>query len=55
MTLEEKVGQMMHPAITIEPNADLLIFHAAMGRSGLEEVDIVDNHISHFNFYGAPT
>ncbi|HAZ81085.1 MAG TPA: beta-glucosidase, partial [Porticoccaceae bacterium] len=28
MTLEEKVGQMMHPAITIEPNADLLIFHA---------------------------
>ena len=55
MTLEEKVGQMMHPAITIEPSADLLVFHAAMGRSGLEEVDIVDKHISHFNFYGAPT
>ena len=46
MTLEEKVGQMMHPAITIEPNADLLVFHAAMGRSGLEEVDIIIDKVS---------
>ena len=55
MTLEEKVGQMMHPAITIKPDFPLMAFHLAMGRVDIDAVEIFDKHISHFNFYGAPT
>ena len=55
MTLEEKVGQMMHPAITIKPDFVLLAFHFAMGRVDIDAAEIFDKHISHFNFYGAPT
>ena len=55
MTLEEKVGQMMHPAITIQPDLALKIFHFAMGRVDIDAVEIFDRHISHFNFYGTPT
>ena len=55
MTLEEKVGQMFHPAITIEPDLSLLVFHLAMGRVDIDAADILDKHISHFNFYGKPT
>ena len=55
MTLEEKVGQMMHPAITIQPDFALKIFHLAMGRIDIDAVEIFDRHISHFNFYGKPT
>ncbi|MFT6043717.1 MAG: beta-glucosidase [Porticoccaceae bacterium] len=55
MTLEEKVGQMMHPAITIKPDFALLAFHFAMGRVDIDAAEIFDKHISHFNFYGAPT
>ncbi|MFM1570076.1 MAG: glycoside hydrolase family 3 N-terminal domain-containing protein [Porticoccaceae bacterium] len=55
MTLEEKAGQMMHPAITIKPNFSLLAFHLAMGRADIDAAEIFDRHISHFNFYGEPT
>ena len=55
MTLEEKVGQMMHPAIAIKPDFVLLAFHFAMGRVDIDAAEIFDKHISHFNFYGAPT
>ena len=55
MTLEEKVGQMMHPAITIKPDFSLLAFHLAMGRAGIDASEIVDKHVTHFNFYGKPT
>ncbi|MDE0747256.1 MAG: glycoside hydrolase family 3 protein [Porticoccaceae bacterium] len=55
MTLEEKAGQMMHPAITIKPNFSLLAFHLAMGRVDIDAAEIFDRHISHFNFYGEPT
>ena len=55
MTLDEKVGQMMHPAITIQPDLALKIFHLAMGRVDIDAVEIFDRHISHFNFYGKPT
>ena len=55
MTLEEKVGQMMHPAITIKPDFQLLAFHLAMGRAGIDASEIVDKHVTHFNFYGKPT
>ena len=55
MTLEEKVGQMMHPSITIKPDFPLMAFHLAMGRVDIDAVEIFDKHISHFNFYGAPT
>ncbi|HIK80666.1 MAG TPA: glycoside hydrolase family 3 protein [Porticoccaceae bacterium] len=55
MTLEEKVGQMMHPAITIKPDFALLAFHLAMGRVGVDASEVLDKHISHFNFYGKPT
>ena len=55
MTLEEKVGQMMHPAITIKPDFPLLAFHLAMGRADIDASEIVDKHVTHFNFYGKPT
>jgi beta-glucosidase len=55
MSLQEKVGQMFHPAITIKPDIPLLMFHFAMGRVDIDAVDILDKHISHFNFYGKPT
>ncbi len=55
MTLEEKVGQMLHPSITIKPDFPLMAFHFAMGRVDIDAVEIFDKHISHFNFYGAPT
>ncbi|MCS5593231.1 MAG: glycoside hydrolase family 3 C-terminal domain-containing protein [Porticoccaceae bacterium] len=55
MTLEEKVGQMMHPAITIKPDFALLAFHLAMGRVDVDASEVLDKHISHFNFYGKPT
>ena len=54
MTLEEKVGQMMHPAITVKPDFPLLAFHLAMGRAGIDASEIVDKHVTHFNFYGKP-
>jgi len=55
MTLEEKVGQMMHPAITIKPDFPLVAFHFAMGRVEIDAVEIFDKHITHFNFYGKPS
>lgn len=55
MTLAEKAGQMMHPAITIKPDLSLLAFHLTMGRTDIDAVEIVDRHITHFNFYGKPT
>ncbi|MDG1494348.1 MAG: glycoside hydrolase family 3 N-terminal domain-containing protein [Porticoccaceae bacterium] len=55
MTLEEKVGQMFHPAITIKPDIPLLMFHFAMGRVDVDAAEVLDKHISHFNFYGKPT
>ena len=55
MTLEEKVGQMMHPAITIKPDLTLRAFHLSMGRVEIDAVEIFDRHITHFNFYGKPS
>ena len=55
MTLEEKAGQMMHPAITIKPDLALLAFHFAMGSVDIDAAEVFDKHISHFNFYGKPT
>ena len=55
MTLEEKAGQMMHPAITIKHDLALLAFHFAMGRVDIDAAEVFDKHISHFNFYGKPT
>jgi len=55
MTLAEKVGQMFHPAITIKSDFNIMAFHLAMGRLTDGRVEIYDQHISHFNFYGQPT
>ena len=55
MTLAEKVGQMFHPAITIKADFNIMAFHLAMGRLTGGTVEIYDQHISHFNFYGKPT
>ena len=55
MTLAEKVGQMMHPAVSINPDMALRAFHFAMGRKTLDESNILDRHITHFNFYGKPS
>jgi beta-glucosidase len=55
MTMAEKVGQMFHPAITIKSDFNIMAFHLAMGRLTSGTVEIHDQHISHFNFYGKPT
>ena len=55
MTMAEKVGQMFHPAITIKSDFNIMAFHLAMGRLTSGTVEIYDQHISHFNFYGRPT
>ena len=55
MTISEKVGQMMHPALSIKPNLELKLFQITMGLESLDETQILKKHITHFNFYGSPT
>ena len=55
MTISEKVGQMMHPALSIKPNLELKLFQMTMGLESLDETQILKKHITHFNFYGSPT
>ena len=36
MTISEKVGQMMHPALSIKPNLELKLFQMTMGLESLD-------------------
>ena len=52
MTLDEKVGQMFHPPVLIEPDPLFRVFLEAMNAgTGIEEL-ITHKSLTHFNFYG---
>ena len=53
MTLEEKVGQMFHPPVLIEPDPLFRIFLEAMNAGTSVEELISRESITHFNFYGS--
>lgn len=53
MTLEEKVGQMFHPPVLIEPDPLFRVFMESMNGGVSVEERITHGHISHFNFYGS--
>ena len=46
MTISEKVGQMMHPALSIKPNLELKLFQMTMGLESLDEIQILKKHLS---------
>ncbi len=54
MTIEEKVGQMFHPPISINGGMISKIMHLAGGNGQSIESLIMNKHISHFNLYGSP-
>jgi len=55
MTLEEKVGQMLHPPFTLNPDIWMLIYEIAIRGNQLTESQILFDNISHFNLYGNPS
>ena len=55
MTIEEKVGQMFHPPISINGGMISKIMHLAGGNRQSIESLIINKHISHFNLYGSPS
>jgi beta-glucosidase len=52
MTLEEKVGQMFHPPVLIEPDPLFRVFLEAMSAGTSIEELISRKSLTHFNFYG---
>jgi len=52
MTLEEKVGQMFHPPVLIEPDPLFRVFLEAMNAGTAIEELITRKSVTHFNFYG---
>ncbi len=52
MTLEEKVGQMFHPPVLIEPDPLFRVFLEAMNAGTSIEELISRKSLTHFNFYG---
>ncbi len=52
MTLEEKVGQMFHPPVLIEPDPLFRVFLEAMNAGMSIEELINRKSMTHFNFYG---
>ena len=53
MTLQEKVGQMFHPPVLIEPDPLFRIFLESMNAGTSVEELITTESITHFNFYGS--
>ncbi len=54
MTIEEKVGQMFHPPITINGGSISEIMNLASGKGDTTESLILNKSITHFNLYGSP-
>ena len=54
MTLEEKVGMLFHPPVTINPDWMFRLYSLFVDGGKLTESEIVNQHISHFNLYGNP-
>jgi beta-glucosidase len=52
MTLEEKVGQMFHPPVLIDPDPLFRVFLEAMNAGTSIEELISRKSLTHFNFYG---
>ncbi|WP_279242287.1 glycoside hydrolase family 3 protein [Candidatus Paraluminiphilus aquimaris] len=52
MTLEEKVGQMFHPPVLVEPDPLFRVFLEAMNAGTAIEELITRKSLTHFNFYG---
>ena len=52
MTLEEKVGQMFHPPVLIEPDPLFRVFLESMNAGTSIEELISRKSLTHFNFYG---
>ena len=52
MTLEEKVGQMFHPPVLIEPDPLFRVFLEAMNAGTSIDELITRKSLTHFNFYG---
>lgn len=55
MTLDEKVGQMFHPPVLIEPDPLFRVFLEAMNAGTSIEELISRKSLTHFNFYGGAT
>ncbi len=55
MSIEEKVGQMFHPPISLKGGAISEIINLATGKGDSTESLILNKHISHFNLYGSPS
>ena len=54
MTLEEKVGMLFHPPVTINPDWMFRLYSLFVDGGKLTESEIVNQHINHFNLYGNP-
>ena len=54
MTLEEKVGTLFHPPVTINPDWMFRLYSLFVDGGKLTESEIIDQHINHFNLYGNP-
>ncbi len=54
MTLEEKVGMLFHPPVTINPDWMFRLYSLFVDGGKLTESEIINQHINHFNLYGNP-
>ena len=54
MTLEEKVGTLFHPPVTINPDWMFRLYSLFVDGGKLTESEIINLHINHFNLYGNP-
>ena len=54
MTLEEKVGTLFHPPVTINPDWMFRLYSLFVDGGKLTESEIINQHINHFNLYGNP-
>ena len=54
MTLEEKVGILFHPPVTINPDWLFRLYSLFVDGGKLTESEIINQHINHFNLYGNP-
>ena len=54
MTLEEKVGVLFHPPVTINPDWMFRLYSLFVDGGKLTESEIINQHINHFNLYGNP-
>ena len=54
MTLQEKVGQMFHPPISVQGGLVSSLMNLVSGRSLSTKSLILEKYISHFNLYGSP-